>query len=97
MGKLRQLLLLLFASCCTVTNGQEVEIEDGGNRRRMTFTPPNLSEEDQHGIHLPQDLKCDGCMAVSFTIHKAFRDKHRNIKDQLRKMPEEDVLETLGL
>ena len=62
----------------------------------MTFTPPQLSEEDQHGIHMPDYLKCDACMAISYTVHSAFEKKHNAKKDKTWKMDEGQIMEIFG-
>ena len=76
-------------------NGQEISMETE-SQARMTFTPPTLSDEDKHLIHMPNYLLCDGCKAVSYSLHKAFEDRHKQRKDQEWKMKEGDVLEIFG-
>ncbi len=91
-------LSLLFSYFLMLANGQEIEVdtEEFPGHEKMTFTPPQLSEEDQHGIHMPDYLKCDGCMAVSFTLHKAFESKHSHVRDQEWKLNDGDVIDLIG-
>ena len=78
--------------------GQEIEVEEpgGAGMQKMTFTPPELSDEDQYAIHMPEYLRCDSCMAISYTMHKGFEKKHNNVKDQKWKMDQGMVMEILG-
>ena len=89
------LILLIFIS---VTSGQlTVDTTSNAGMHKMTFSTPQLSEEDQYSVHMPEYLKCDGCTAVSFTLHKAFEAKHKNIKDQIWRMDDGDVIEIFGM
>ena len=94
---LKFLAILIFSM---VADGQvtfDTPGVNGDGMQKMSFTPPQLSEEDQYAIHMPEYLKCDGCMAVSFTLHKAFEDKHKNIKDEIWRMDDGDVIEIFGM
>ena len=87
--------LLPLLSFILMINGQEISMETE-SQAKMTFTPPTLSDEDKHLIHMPNYLLCDGCKAVSYSLHKAFEDRHKQRKDQEWKMKEGDVLEIFG-
>ena len=80
-----------------IINGQQISVEtETSQETKMTFQAPTLSDEDKHLIHMPNYLQCDGCKAVSYSLHKAFEDKHKQRKDQAWKMKEGDVLEVFG-
>ena len=93
MWLLFQLLPYLFF----LTKGQEMSVETEAGMSKMSFTPPELSEEDKHQVHMPEYLRCDGCKAVSYSIHKAFEDRHKHIKDPQWKLQEGDVLDIFGM
>ena len=39
----------------------------------LSFTPGNLTDEDFHSLHMPQDLLCDGCITVAYVVsHLSF-------------------------
>ena len=46
---------------------------------------------------MPDYLKCDGCLAVTYVLHKAFDDKHKNIKDPNWKLGLADVIDEFGM
>ena len=29
--------------------------------KKMTFTPPQLSDEERYAVYMPDQHKCDGC------------------------------------
>ena len=69
----------------------------GGGMHKMTFSAPELSEEEQYAIHMPDQHKCDGCMAISYTLHMAFDEKHRHhSKDPAFVMDHGQVLDIFG-
>lgn len=35
---------------------------------KMSFTSPELSDEEQHSAHMPDNLKCDACTAVAYQV-----------------------------
>lgn len=41
-------------------NGQEGE--------KMTFTMPEVTEEEQHSMHIPSNMACDACTAVAYQV-----------------------------
>lgn len=71
-----------------MTNGQELKVETKGNK--MTFTPPPLSQEDKFEIHMPDYLKCDGCMAVTYSLSQAFEKRNSKL------LPESEVIHIVG-
>ena len=40
-------------------------------QQKMTFSSPNLSEEEQHSGFVPDSMKCDACSAVAFQLKTA--------------------------
>lgn len=65
--------------CLGLTYGQ-IETKNG----KLTFKPPELTEEDQDSPHMPEHLKCDGCLAISFQINKALTKKHEGRSENYR-------------
>ena len=90
-------LLFLLANPVKPSDPEYEYTLANGEMKKLSFTPPQLSEEEQHSAHMPEYLKCDGCLAVSFTLHRAFEDKHKNIKDQTWRMDDGDVMEIFGM
>ena len=65
----------------------------------MSFTPPQLNEEEDtlHGsMFLTDDLRCDGCLAVAHQFHANFEDKHKNRPAGLGKLPHSEIIEITG-
>jgi hypothetical protein len=79
-----------------VANGDMKVEKDVGGMQKMTFTPPQMSEEDNHAIHMPDYLKCDGCMAVSFSLHRAFENEHKKHVNFEWRLSEAELLEKFG-
>ena len=50
-------LVLLLVFIC-VTYCQE----------KMSFSSPNLTPEEMHSSHMPENLKCDACSAVVYQV-----------------------------
>ena len=89
--------LLWSSSLHSSAEGQKMEEHIGGGMHKMTFSAPELSEEEQYAIHMPDQHKCDGCMAISYTLHMAFDEKHRHhSKDPAFVMDHGQVLDIFG-
>ena len=75
---------------------QEIE-ELGGDLKKMTFSTPELSEDEKYAMHMPDQHKCDGCMAITFTLHMEFYIKHQHhIKNPDFIMDHGQILDIFG-
>jgi len=36
--------------------------------QKMTFKPPNVSDEEKHSNFMPEQLKCDACRVVAYQV-----------------------------
>ena len=65
----------------------------------MSFSPPVLTEEEDtlYGSKfLTDDLKCDGCLAISHQLHESFIKKYDNRPASLGLLSQSDVIELTG-
>ena len=65
----------------------------------MSFSPPVLTEEEDtlYGSKfLTDDLKCDGCLAISHQLHESFMKKYDNRPASLGLLSQSDVIELAG-
>ena len=65
----------------------------------MSFSPPVLTEEEDtlYGSKfLTDDLKCDGCLAISHQLHESFMKKYDNRPASLGLLSQSDVIELTG-
>lgn len=61
--------------------------------QKMTFKPPNVSDEEKHSNFMPEQLKCDACRIVAYQLYinfKQFNKAHKNYKNNL---PESEILD----
>ena len=66
---------------------------------KMSFSPPVLTEEEDtlYGSKfLTDDLKCDGCLAISHQLHESFMKKYDNRPASLGLLSQSDVIELAG-
>jgi hypothetical protein len=63
--------------------------EKGQRVQQMQVMAPSLSEQDQKDARLPEQYRCDACMAVSFQISEKFA------KSKKKTMKSWDVMEVL--
>ena len=66
---------------------------------KMSFSPPVLTEEEDtlYGSKfLTDDLKCDGCLAISHQLHESFMKKYDNRPASLGLLSQPDVIELAG-
>merc|ERR1719191_1250010 len=63
--------------------------EQGQRVQQMQVMAPALSEQDQKDARLPEQYRCDACMAVSFQIAQKFG------KSSKKNMKSWDVMEVL--
>merc|ERR1719217_624162 len=70
--------------------GWKKTVNDQGQRvQQMQVMAPALSEQDQKDARLPEQYRCDACMAVSHQISQKFA------KNTKKKMKSWDVMEVL--
>jgi len=77
-------LILLIASLCMV-NG--IEPEPG----KMTFSSPQLSDEETHSNFMPANLRCDACTAVAHQLTVALKKAESRTKT--KKLKESEYLD----
>ena len=71
--------------------------EDIGGLKKMTFKPPDLSDEEKYSIQMPEIHKCDGCMAIAYTLHTQLQIKHlKNQHIKQFRIPESQLLDLFG-
>ena len=65
--------------------------------KKMSFKPPQLSEEEEKLNWMPDMMKCDGCLAVAYQFHLAFSKGHVNRENNPKwRLTEGDVIERAG-
>ena len=71
--------------------------EDIGGLKKMTFKPPELSDEEKYSIRMPEIHKCDACMAIAYTLHTQLQIKHlKNQHIKQFRIPESELLDLFG-
>ena len=40
-------------------------------QEKFTFESPKMTEEEQFSSHLPGNMKCDACTAISYQVYYA--------------------------
>ena len=64
---------------------------------KMSFKPPQLTEEQEKLNWMPDEMKCDGCLAVSYQIHATFARGHLHHEDNKEwRLHEGDVIDKIG-
>lgn len=58
---------ILIANCDDGAPPEEMPPEDLGEK--MSFSAPDMSDEEQHSSHLPKGFKCDACTAISYQVY----------------------------
>ncbi|KAL8577631.1 hypothetical protein ACOMHN_020240 [Nucella lapillus] len=56
----------------------------------LKFKAANLTEEDQHSMHMPQDLMCDGCKVIAYlatrrlnNVQGRYKKGHRLLESEV--------------
>ncbi|KAK7475200.1 hypothetical protein BaRGS_00033601 [Batillaria attramentaria] len=97
------LVLLLLVNVITV-HSEEADDEEADeateeepkipdNFQTIKFSPADLTDEDQHSLHMPRDLKCDGCRIVAYLLSDRFQKMTEKFKKSKRKFTESEVLD----
>ncbi|CAK9300650.1 unnamed protein product [Gordionus sp. m RMFG-2023] len=62
------------------------------NLEKLSFKPPNLTDEDHHSQHMPFALKCDGCMAIAYEMVKVFEEFNNKHPSMKKNLPTSDII-----
>eukprot|EP01006_Ploeotia_vitrea_P054214 TRINITY_DN67860_c3_g1_i2.p1 TRINITY_DN67860_c3_g1~~TRINITY_DN67860_c3_g1_i2.p1 ORF type:complete len:265 (-),score=36.60 TRINITY_DN67860_c3_g1_i2:175-969(-) len=93
---LRAFLLFICVSLVLGKKGKGAPPPPRGEPQELSFEPPKLSEEDQHGTTMPTAYKCDGCKVAAWFIATAFLKEEQRLKlAPEKKLKESQVLEAL--
>ena len=57
---------------------EQLDLEEDieGGLEKITLDLNELSDEEKYSQTMPEKHKCDGCMAIAYTLHTALRIKH---------------------
>ncbi|XP_022080727.1 marginal zone B- and B1-cell-specific protein-like [Acanthaster planci] len=75
----------------------DAEVYDSGfaSSGKMSFTTPDLDDEDHHSLHMPDQLLCDACQIVAHMLETKF-DKMNEKRPSLKKnLYESDILDAV--
>ncbi|XP_074648376.1 marginal zone B- and B1-cell-specific protein-like [Tubulanus polymorphus] len=85
--------LLLCVQEVSCGGGADIDEAEDGKSGTLSFSPPDLNDEEAHSPWMPGQLKCDGCKAVSYQLYTAFK-KGYDLKKSLKgNLPESDITE----
>lgn len=59
---------------------------------KISLSVPKLSEEEMNSNHMPDHLKCDGCLGVSYQITQSF---HKAEQRKAHRLKEHEIIEIL--
>ena len=45
-----------------------MEMDDDGLSGKISFTTPDLSDDDSHSPWMPDQLKCDACTGIAYQV-----------------------------
>ncbi|XP_033643734.1 marginal zone B- and B1-cell-specific protein-like [Asterias rubens] len=74
---------------------ENAEVYDSGfaSSGKLSYTTPDLDDEDQHSMHMPDQLLCDACIVLAHMFQEKF-DKMNAKRPSLKKnLPESDILD----
>lgn len=82
-----------------------MEMDDDGLSGKISFSTPDLSDDDSHSPWMPDQLKCDACTGIAYQIWSMFDAYNQkrpslkyNIKEsELLDMTEELCIDTKGI
>ncbi|XP_070544672.1 marginal zone B- and B1-cell-specific protein-like [Ptychodera flava] len=97
MQRVRTLTFATLVCLCgifTVSSGQAVHEKTGPSSGKLSFKTPDLSDEEAYSLHLPQELKCDACRIVAYTMKERFDAAHKK-RPSLKVLPESEILDIL--
>lgn len=64
--------LLLFAVACAVAASVPSAGAQPEHAESLSFTPPQLSDEEQEAHGTPASMRCDACVAITWNIFQRF-------------------------
>ena len=62
------LAVIVFTFTTVVFSQSKVEQAEDGSSGTISFSTPNLSDDDAHSPWVPNEMKCDACRAVSYQV-----------------------------
>ena len=70
MDKIQAVLLLtcVFGFVNLVVSQAKMEQSDDGTSGKLSFSTPDLNDEEAHSQFMPEQLKCDGCTVVALKV-----------------------------
>ena len=87
------IIFIVFAlKICFVYSQQTTN----GKGTRMSFKPPQLSDEEERSPHMPAYLACDACSAVTIQLENGLKHSHRHISMD-KNLKQWDVIEALEM
>ena len=78
---------------------EQLDLEEDieGGLEKITLDLNELSDEEKYSQTMPEKHKCDGCMAIAYTLHTALQIKHlKNQHIKQYRIPESQLLELFG-
>ncbi|CAH1795509.1 unnamed protein product [Owenia fusiformis] len=73
----------------------KVEQSEDGKSGKLSFSTPDLSDEEAHSQFMPEQLKCDGCRIIAYQLYTKF-DQFNSIRPSLKyKIKESDYLDLI--
>jgi len=79
LAKFALILFALILHTKSTLGNQDPDLPPG--TQRMSFKPPQLSDEEERSQHMPEYLACDACTAAANRIDNAFHQAHRHTKE----------------
>ncbi|XP_038060356.1 marginal zone B- and B1-cell-specific protein-like, partial [Patiria miniata] len=76
---------------------EDAEVYDSGfaSSGKMSFTTPDLDDEDHHSLHMPDQLLCDACQILAHMFETKFDKMNEKRPSLKKKLPESDVLDAV--
>ena len=78
---------------------EQLDLEEDieGGLEKITLDLNELSDEEKYSQTMPEKHKCDGCMAIAYTLHTSLQIKHlKNKHIKQYRIPESQLLELFG-
>jgi len=75
---------------------EQLDLEEDieGGLEKITLDLNELSDEEKYSQTMPEKHKCDGCMAIAYTLHTSLQIKHlKNKHIKQYRIPESQLLE----
>ena len=78
---------------------EQLDLEEDieGGLEKITLDLNELSDEEKYSQTMPEKHKCDGCMAIAYTLSTSLQIKHlKNKHIKQYRIPESQLLELFG-